>query len=197
MESRFNKFQIDLMAYPSSRWHKFMFVAPLYLWRLGLGPILGRVLLILSHTGRTSGRIYHTMIEYHKLNGTIYAPSAFGSQADWYKNTIADPRVTIQTANKSQGMVATRVFDEDEILDVFRLFYRRDPPITTLYLKSLDIRVDEEDILRNKEKIHWIRFDPTDESTPAPLETDLSWIWLPIILVMFAFFFLRRLRKNE
>lgn len=197
MESRISKLQLDLMKYPSSKWHKLIFVTPVYMWRLGLGPVLGRVLLILTHTGRNSGRIYHTMIEYHERNGTIYAPSAFGFQSDWYKNIIADPRVTIQTANKSQSMVAVRVTDNDEILDVFRLFYRRDPPITALYLKSLDIKVDEDDILHNKEKIHWIRFDPTDEVTPAPLETDLSWIWIPIITLVITFFIIRRLRKNR
>lgn len=47
-----------LMIYPAGGWRKALFKAPLWLWRLGLGPILGRFYLVLTtvSSGANTGR---------------------------------------------------------------------------------------------------------------------------------------------
>lgn len=183
-----------LMAYPDRGWHRLLFKAPINLWRLGLGPLIGHILMIITHKGRKSGLPRRTMVEYHKHDGTIYAPCAFGPRSDWYRNIAADPRVTVQTAVGTQSMIAARVTADKEILSVYALFRRRDPPLLKWYLHSLDIEDNQEDVLNNKDRIYWIRFDPTDEPTPPHLEVDLLWVWPIFFISLFALWRLRSLK---
>jgi len=179
------------IVYPRG-WLRWMVRAPILLWRLGLGPILGRVFMLLTTWGRKSGLPRRTVVEYHTLDGKIYAPCAFGPKADWYKNIVANPRVTVQTARGIQSMIATRVTDDEELLAVYELFRRRDPILLDAYLRSLDIRSDPADVMAKKDRIYWIRFEPTDEPTPPPLEVDLAWIWPVMLLLMLGMRCLRR-----
>ena len=195
MNNKFDDLQQSLMTYPEAGWRKWMFKAPLQLWRLGLGPLLGQYLLVLTHKGRKSGRIYHTMVEYHKLNEKIYVPAAFGSQSDWYQNIFTHPQVTVQTSNGSESMSAARVVDDQEVLDVFEYFLRRDPPLTKLYLKTLDIEPNADDVIANKDKIYWIRLELTDDPALLPLEADLAWIWLVVAGFFLALLSLGRKKK--
>jgi len=54
-----------------------------------------------------------------------------------------------------------------------------------MYLDYLDIKPEPEDIIAKKDRIYWFRFDPTDETTPPPLEADLVWV-LPAALLVFV-----------
>ncbi len=174
-----------LMAYPVQGWRKFLFKSPITLWRLGLAPIFDHVIMLITHTGRRSGLPRHTMVEYHRLNGVKYAPCAFCPRSDWYKNILSDARVTIQTSDGNQAAIAVRVSDDQEMLDVYELFLRRDPPLLKLYLQSLDIQNNPAEVLANKDRIYWFRFDPTDQPTPPPLRADLVWVW-PLLVAVFA-----------
>jgi deazaflavin-dependent oxidoreductase (nitroreductase family) len=175
-----------------------MFKAPLVLWRMGLGSIIGRVMLVISHTGRKSGLPRHTMVEYHTLDGIKYVPCAFGPRSDWYKNITTNPRVTIQTAHGIEYATAVRITDDQELLAVYDLFMRRDPPLTRWYLDSLDIQPNPDDLLAKKERTNWFRFDPTDEATPPPLEADLVWV-LPVMGIGLSLVWVltRRMRKSR
>jgi deazaflavin-dependent oxidoreductase (nitroreductase family) len=186
------------MSYPGAGWRRAMFKAPLVLWRMGFRPIIGRIMLVITHTGRKSGLPRHTMVEYHMLDGVKYAPCAFGPRSDWFKNITADPRVTIQTAHGTEHAIAERVTDDQELLSVYDLFMRRDPPLTRWYLDSLDIQPNQTDVLAKKERINWFRFDPTDKDTPPALDTDLVWV-LPImgISMLLSWIFIHRLRKSR
>lgn len=180
------------MIYPRG-WLRWVVKAPILLWRLGFGPILGRVFMLLTTWGRKSGLPRRTVVEYHVLGEKIYAPCAFGPKADWYKNILANPRVTVQTARGIQSMIATRVTDDEELLAVYELLRRRDPVLLDAYLRSLDIRPDPADVVAKKDRIYWIRFEPTDEPTPPPLEVDLAWIWPVVLLLMLM---MRRPRRG-
>ena len=198
MNKQYQQNEKGIMSYPTDGWRRAMFKAPLTLWRLGLGPVIGHVMLIITHTGRKSGLPRRTMVEYHMLDGVKYVPCAFGPRADWYKNITADPRVTIQTAHGTERAIAARVTDDQELLAVYDLFMRRDPPLTNWYLDSLGIQRNHDDVIAKKERINWFRFDPTDEPTPPPLETDLVWV-LPLVGFGLALFWMlaQRLRKSR
>jgi hypothetical protein len=92
-------------------------------------------------------------------------------------------------------MLAARVTDDVEILDVFSLFQRRDPPLTNLYLRTLDIEPIPDDVLEHKDKIYWIRLKQTDDPALLPLEVDLAWIWLVAAAFLFAILSLGRKNK--
>ncbi len=177
--------------YPGSRRAKMVFKAPLIAWRLGLGPITGKLFLVLTTTGRKSRLPRHTMVEYYTLNGVKYATCAFGARAHYYQNILADPRVTVQTADGTASALATRVTDDEELLAVYELFKRRDPPLLLWYLDSLGIKPDADDVLANKERVYFLRFEPADEVTPPGLEVDLAWLWPVTLLGVLAWRWLR------
>jgi len=63
--------------------------APVWLYRCGLGWTLGHRFLLLTHTGRRSGRRYQTVVEvvaFDRHAGEAVVMSGFGATADWYRN---------------------------------------------------------------------------------------------------------------
>jgi deazaflavin-dependent oxidoreductase (nitroreductase family) len=185
------------LTYPQDGWRKAMFKWPVQLWRLGLAPILGQFMMLITQTGRKSGQPRRTMTESYRIGDKYYAPCAFGERAQWYKNIAADPRVTIQTAHSSQSSIAVRVSNSDEILAVMAAVEDRSSAIHDMYLDYLDIRPDPEDIIAKKDRIYWFRFDPTDETTPPPLEADLAWVLPAALLVFLVVIVLGFLKKRS
>src|SRR5690242_12710049 len=59
---------------------------PVLLWRLGLGRLLDRWLMIMTTTGRKSGLPRRTAIQFFTYHGRRYVYGAHGAQADWYRN---------------------------------------------------------------------------------------------------------------
>jgi len=183
--------------YPDNFWRRLLFRAPMWMWRLGLGPLVGDLFLILTTTGRKSGQARHIAIEYHRARGAIYVVSAFGERSHWYRNILADPRVTVQTARATESMRASHVIDDAELLEVYEVFKRRDPPLTHWYMRSLDIQDDPADIIAKKDRMHLLRFDPIREPTPPPLEVDLVWLWPIALITMLIIFVLTRVSKRD
>ncbi len=187
------------MTYPTDGWRRLMFKAPLVLWRLGLGPLVGRVFVLITHTGRKSGLPRRTMAEVHLVNGRKYAPCAFGERAQWYQNIQADPHVTIQTADGVERVTARRVTDADELLAVYQAM-RAKNPMVDIYLESLDIRPTAEDIRAKKDRMHILTFDPTDQPTPPPQVADLTWVWSvagTVLGMMIQRYFARRRKRRQ
>lgn len=171
------------MVYPRGGWRRWMFRAPLILWRLGLGPLLGRGMLLITHTGRVSGLPRRTMVEYHVMDGTRYAPCAFGPRAQWYRNIQADPLVTVQDAYGTHAMRARRVTDPEELLAIYALMQGRNPVMLGWYLRSLGIPNTAQDVLQARDRVYFVAFEPTDAPTPPPLEADLQWAWVIVVIL--------------
>ena len=99
------------------------FRLPIWLYRLGLGGLLGTRFLLLTHTGRKSGRERQTVLEvvrYDKEASTFVVAAGFGTGSDWYQNIRANPRVTVQCGRKRWQMTASFLPPEqagDELLD--------------------------------------------------------------------------------
>lgn len=176
-----NQITMDIL-YPNKPLTRLLFKAPLVTWRLGLGPLVGKIILLLTTYGRKSGLPRHAMVEYYKHNGHKYAVSAFGEKSQWYRNIETDPRVTIQTADGTEAATAIRVSDDRELLEVVDLFYAHDAPLTSWYLNSLGIERNPESILANKNRLYFVRFEVGESGAPRGLDVDLAWIW-PLALL--------------
>ena len=197
MSETFQQKNQGFLTYPTGGWRKAMFKWPVQLWRLGLGPIIGHQMVLISHTGRKSGLTRRTMTELHVVNGKKYAPSGFGRRSQWYRNIEADPRVTIQTASGAESVIASRVTDDDELLSLMDLGDPINLVMLRSFLDSLEIEPTEEDILAKKDRIYYLRFDPTDEPTPPPLAADLVWLWPAALFVLFTAWLLTRKKHEE
>lgn len=76
---------------------------PIWLYRLHLGWLLGTRFLLLTHTGRKSGRIHQTVIEvvkHDQASNSFFVVSGWGQQADWYQNIHKNPDVAIQSGGR-------------------------------------------------------------------------------------------------
>ncbi|GAB4481938.1 MAG: hypothetical protein Kow00124_30190 [Anaerolineae bacterium] len=171
-----------MAMYPREAWQKAAFRFPILLWRMGLGPLLGRIFMLITHTGRTSGLPRRTVVEYHRLeDGRKVIPCAFGERAQWYRNIAADPRVTIQTADGVERVSARRLRGDDELLAAYNVLMRRNALMMRPYLESLGINpADPIELLEKRDRVYLLTFDPTDEPTPPPVEADLTGAWAVI-----------------
>ncbi len=184
MTTTFEKFGRDFMTYSDSWLRKLAFKTPLVLWRMGLGPLLGRIFCLLTMRGRKSGEPRHFMTEYYRDGEKLYVACAYGEKSQWYKNLMADPYTTVQTWKGPEPMKAARVTDSAELLRFVEGFRKRDPLTLEWYLKGKGIDMNSpEDILAHKADLHIFRFDPTDHPTPMPMTVDLAWIWLVFLLL--------------
>lgn len=160
---------------------KYKTLAPIYAWRLGLGPIVGRYQMIITFIDHKTGNPSKTSQEFFQINGIKYIANTFGIQSKWYRNLLADPKVTIQTYEGSEQMIAVPVSQDDELITIIEWMLNNKSSFITQYLKDLGITADHKEILKHKKEFLFIRFDPTSEPTPRGLEVDLAWIW-PVLL---------------
>lgn len=70
--------------------------------------------LVLTTTGRRSGLPRRTPLNYAILDGRVYLLSGFGHRADWYRNLVADPRVTLELPGRVVEGTAEPVVDPAE-----------------------------------------------------------------------------------
>ncbi len=88
---------------------------PVALYRVGLGPVLGRRRILLHHTDRSSGRIQHTALKvmlYDAKRGHWLLASA--PESAWYRDLHALPLTTIQVRNRHYAVTAY-LLDDDEV----------------------------------------------------------------------------------
>lgn len=120
------------------------FRLPIWLYRLGLGGLLGTRFLLLSHTGRKTGRVRQTVLEvvrYDRDTTTFFVAAGFGSGSDWYRNIRANPRVIVQCGRRRWEMVADFLPPEqagEELLD----YARRHPMALRELARFMGYRLD-------------------------------------------------------
>lgn len=160
-----------------------LFRVPTVLWRLGLGPLLARFevrgghLVMLTVRGRTSGRPRHTPVTAHTVDGRTYLWCPYGKSAQWFRNVTADPLVTVQAAGGPRAMRAVPVAGAGEALEVVDELRRFDDTFLHSYLGAEGVTDTPEEIVRNWQRLHLRRLDPTDAGGPPALTADLVWLW--------------------
>lgn len=116
--------------------------APIRLYDAGFGWLLGERVLMLQHTGRSSGQPRFAVLEVvRRLPGGRYVIAAgLGETADWYRNVRHDPRVRVWVGRR-QGVAGTaRLLDHAEARGHLEA-YRVDRPMTWRFLKPVISRV--------------------------------------------------------
>ena len=166
------------LPYPNRPILKWLFRLPILLYRLGLGPIAGRLFMILTTTGRQSALPRRHAIKFHSFAGRKYVFSAWGNKADWYRNVQAEPRVTVQTADGVESLRARRVTSDDDLAQAFRAFENN--AILKSWVKTIGLPLTLEALLAHRDQLFFVTFDPTDDPAPPPLPIDLKWVWLPV-----------------
>ena len=92
-------------------------VGPITAYRLGLGPLIGRVVLLLTTTGRKTGLERITPLQYELIDGVYHLGAVFGTKTDWVRNILANPQVKVRVRNREFSGHAVVSTDLDEITD--------------------------------------------------------------------------------
>ena len=124
----------DFRKLPKTAW-RFM-KAPRIWYALGLGPVVGRLILLLITTGRKTGRPRVTPLQYEEHNGVIYVASARGEQADWFRNLRANPRVEVRVKARRFPGLAEPITDPARIADFLELRLARHPRMMGAMLRG-------------------------------------------------------------
>lgn len=112
-----------------SRVGRFLFRLPIFLYRHNLGWIFGQRLLLLTHTGRKSGKARYAVIEVVSSDpetGVYYVTAAWGDKADWWLNLQADPHCKVDVGRKHFEALGRQV-PADRAEEVLLRYVRKHP----------------------------------------------------------------------
>lgn len=126
---------------PPRRWD---FRGPLYLYRAGLGFLLGKRMLMLEHRGRKTGNLHRTVLEVVDLDDRApIVVSGFGPGSDWFKNILADPSVGVIWGSRYFDALA-RPLSAGEAAEVFDNYRRGHPRLAAVLARSLWLSIEDD-----------------------------------------------------
>ncbi|MEU2944900.1 nitroreductase family deazaflavin-dependent oxidoreductase [Nocardiopsis alba] len=85
---------------PDTPLERALYRAPIWIYRLGLGSLLGRRFVLLTHRGRNSGEARQAVLEVVGRNdatGALLVASGYGGRSQWFRNIRREPKVLFQT----------------------------------------------------------------------------------------------------
>ncbi len=91
---------------------RLLYRAPIWLYRLGLGGLMGEKNVLLNHIGRISGKPRQAVVEviHHDKGSNVYiVASGLGEKSDWFQNLMTHPDITIQLGRKRMAAHAERL----------------------------------------------------------------------------------------
>jgi deazaflavin-dependent oxidoreductase (nitroreductase family) len=143
---------------------RLLFRAPIYLYRVGLGWLLGGRFLLLTHTGRKSGLPRQAMVEvvrHDEGSDTYVIASGFGEKSQWFQNLMHNPDVTIQVGRRKLAVTA-RQLAPAEAADEMAAYAQRHPSAARSLARLMGYQVDgsESDYRALGEQIPFITLQP-------------------------------------
>jgi len=126
------------MAIATFDWSKIKNVQKLhrFLYAIGLGPVIGRIILLLTTTGRKSGQPRITPLQYEEIDGCYYLGAARGVQADWVRNIQSHPQVELRVGKRRISGLAEVITDPSRMADFIEVRLRRHPFMIGLIMQK-------------------------------------------------------------
>ncbi|MCP5058619.1 MAG: nitroreductase family deazaflavin-dependent oxidoreductase [bacterium] len=159
-------------ASPPQGWSRRFYRAPIVLYRMGLGGLLGRRFLLLHHVGRRSGLARQAVLEvvrHDPATHTCIIASGFGERADWFRNLMAQPETRIELGWKKIDIQAERLPRDEaerEMLD----YGQRNPRAAKMVAKLIGYEHDgtDEDLRSLAGVLPLIRLQPRGAGSRQP-----------------------------
>lgn len=106
------------------------------LYSIGLGPLIGRIILLLTTTGRRSGLKRVTPLQYEMIGDDYYVGAARGIKADWVRNIQSYPQVEVRVGAKQFQGTAEVVTDASRFADFVEIRLQRHPRMIGLIMEK-------------------------------------------------------------
>jgi len=144
--------------------------APILLYRAHLGWVLGTRFLMLTTTGRKTGRTRRTVLEVMKRAdgpaggnaATLWVVASRGRHTDWYANAVAAGPTRVAWMNRS-FTPRVRALDADERFELLADYQRRHPRAAAMLGKAAlgeDFTPAPEDLRDLAGELRALRFEP-------------------------------------
>jgi deazaflavin-dependent oxidoreductase (nitroreductase family) len=171
------------IPYPDHPILKSLYRFPILLYRLGLGPLIGRHILILSTYGRKTGKVRRTPVEFYQHKDQIYVMSGFADKPDWYRNLQENPQAGLNLRSQIRCARARKPETDAEWEGV--IAFLKSSPVAELSTSGLVHHLDDPEIQNAIKNWPIFTFDTSEAPCPPPLETELVWVW-PLIFLAAA-----------
>ncbi|MBT3188744.1 MAG: nitroreductase family deazaflavin-dependent oxidoreductase [Anaerolineae bacterium] len=127
------------MSVDDFNWQRMKYIQKLHrvLYAIGLGPLIGKIILLLTTTGRKSGLKRVTPLQYEEIDGKYYLGSARGLNADWVRNIQANSQVNIRVKSDSYQGQAEIVTDPARFADFIEIRLERHPVMVGLMMEKV------------------------------------------------------------
>jgi deazaflavin-dependent oxidoreductase (nitroreductase family) len=111
------------------RWQRWLVRAPIGLFRARLGLIFSSRLLLLEHTGRTTGARRYAVLAVagRPRPGTYLVASERGTRAQWYRNIRANPSVRVWVGGRHRAAATAQPLTAGEAKAVLDRHAQRHP----------------------------------------------------------------------
>jgi deazaflavin-dependent oxidoreductase (nitroreductase family) len=92
---------------------------------------------VLTHVGRTSGKLYRTPLDAHPVDGGYAFILVYGSRSDWVRNVLAAGHAQLTIEGRELELTAPRLATADEVWRALDSRVRRPPRLLriTEYLR--------------------------------------------------------------
>lgn len=144
------------------------FKMPLILYRLGLGWLLGKRFMRITHVGRRSGKVYHSVLvvlRYDEQTRAMMVVSPWNT-SNWYRNIQAAPALEVQTGDLRHGRVryapVQRALSPEEIATLLIAFCREHPIFSRMVARIPGWKIDAtaEEFLALARTLRGVAFQP-------------------------------------
>lgn len=122
-----------------------------------MGPA-GNIIMIITTTGRKSGKRISTPIGYQWDSDTVVGFNARGI-SNWYKNIAHNPLVTLEIKKKTYQMRAVYVTDTNEIRQILELYKREQPNMLERFF-GVSAEATGDQLMKAAENVRFVRFHP-------------------------------------
>jgi deazaflavin-dependent oxidoreductase (nitroreductase family) len=106
------------------------------LYAIGLGPVIGGFIALLTTMGRKSGLKRVTPLQYEKIGKDYYLGAARGVKADWVRNIQLNPKVELRVGAKQIHGTAEVVTDPSRFADFIEVRLERHPRVIGLIMEK-------------------------------------------------------------
>jgi len=122
---------------------RLLFKVPLLVYRIGLSRLISNQILLLTTTGRCSGKPRVTALGYHcdPATKTYYVSAGWRGQTNWYRNVKVNAKVSVQVGNYRFNAIAEPV-NEAEALQLLSDYAKRNPFAERLYSRMIGMAFD-------------------------------------------------------
>ena len=154
--------------YPPKGLLRLGFRLPVYLYRFGLGWLMGKRFVLINHVGRKTGLPRQAVVEVVERepdSDRITVVAGYGEKAQWYQNLRAQPETCIQVGKREIPITAVFVSPEAGEEIMVRYFHRYGA-VTGALFSLLGYSWDgSEDGLRQiaRDHLRFVVFEPRNE----------------------------------